>query len=555
VLEKKEKLHMKKLLYIFLITVTPIIAQVERDELFNEVEMILDKAKFDNADLLCKESYNTALGYYLSAKELNSKSELPLKIREELENSITYLTKMNNGIEGKMELFSPTIEQRNGALASDANKYAKYFWNLGEMKLNEALNEYDDGNLEQTKKYLNTTDDYYSTAKLYSSKAKKLTDNSEVIGETNKYFAQLLAPISFAKAEDKMLSTLDAISIGRKLSEIDKLISDTELLFEDASKNATAFSKEYHEVINARRDAKTVEAEKYTYDIWKEGEELLIESAEAFENEKFDKANEFAMEAKLKYTLAKHTSLKDYFLNDTRNEIQLAIDEGAEEFAPITLKKSQDYLSEVTLLIESDNYSLSKIKNLTENALSSAKNARYITEIAKRLEPGEQSWEEIILTQQGEALLPQVNNDEDKILPDKNLSSIASDLEEYLKDDAEVIDKDDVVIIRLTKVNFSTMSSNLNDDAKASLNIIAEALKQNHNAETTIFCYTDNIGTKAANLALSQKRAEAVFNYIKKRYDSTQLFMEGKGEENPIFSNSTADGRIKNRRVEIEIRK
>lgn len=546
---------MKKLLYIFLIVVSPIIAQVERDELFNEVEIILDKAKMDNADVLCKEDFNSALEYYLSAKGLFSKGESPIKIREELESSIAHLTKMNNAIENKMEVFSTTIAQRNDALESDANKFAEYFWNLGEMKLNESLDEYDDGNIAQTKKYLTATNGYYSTAKLYSNKAKKLTDNSEVIGETNKYFAQLLAPISFTKAEDNMFSTLDAISVGRKLSELDKSISDTELLFKVASKNATVFSKEYPEVINARRDAKIVEAEKYTYDIWKEGEEKLTESAEVFENEKFDKANELAMEAKDKYTLAKHTSLKDYFLNDARNEIDLAIDEGAEEYAPITLKKSQDALSEVTSLIESDNYSLSKIKSITENSLNSAKNARYITEIAKRMEPGEQSWEEIILTQQGETLLPQVNAEEEKILPNKTSSTIAVDLEDYLKDDAEVIDEDDVVIIRLTKVNFSIMSSKLNDEAKASLNRIAEALKQNHNAETTIFCYTDNIGTKASNLALSQKRAEAVFNYIQIRYDSTQLFMEGKGEENPIFSNSTAEGREKNRRVEIEIKK
>jgi outer membrane protein OmpA-like peptidoglycan-associated protein len=532
-----------------------IFAQSERDELFNEVEIILDKAKVDNADILCATNYNLAIESYNSAKEMNSHKESPIKIREELEESITYLTKMNNNIEEKVQLFANTISIRNSAIDSGADKNATYFWELGEKKLSESLELYNDESPKIAVINLKDVDGYYSTAKLYSNKYNTLVNNSESIVLANKRLAYLLAPNSFSESNEMMYETLEKISSGKKLSEINKSIADTELMFELSAINAMKYSDEYPEVLASRKDAKTVDAEKYTLEVWQEGEELLKESADAFENEDFDKANEYAMEAKDNYDIAKHTSIKDYFLSDARNEIDLAVDEGAEEHAPITLKKSQDYLSEVSSLIESDSYSLLDIKNISLNSFKSAKNARYITEISKRMEPGEQSWEEIILTQQGEELLPIQEPIKVEAKSETNWINLSSDIEEYLKDDATVIDKDEVIILRLDKVNFATMLTQLNDEAKASLNRIAEAIKQYPNNEATVVCYTDNIGTRSANKALSQKRAEVVYNYLKKRNSSTELFVDGRGEENPIASNNNAEGRKQNRRVEIEIKK
>ena len=530
-------------------------AQSTRDELFNEVEMILDKAKRDNADILCSTNYNFAIESYENAKAMYLLNESPIKVREELEQSVKYLTKLNNNIEEKEQIFANTITIRNSALESGAAKNADYFWNLGEKKLAQSIEIYDEGNPRKAAKNLKEVDDYYTTAKLYSNKYNSIVNNSKSIVSANKNLAVLLAPNSYSESNEKMYSTFEKISSGKKLSEINKSILDTELLFEQASINALKYSDEYPEVLNSREDAKMVDAEKYTLILWRECEELLKESADAFEQGDFEKANEWAIESKDGYDIAKHTSLKKYYLNDARNEIDLAIDEGAEEYAPITLKKSQDYLSEVTKLIEGDSYSLASIKNLTQKSFKAAKNARYITETAKRMEPGEQSWEEIILTQQGEELLPidETSDEEDNLETAK--LDLSNDFKEYLKNDATVIDEEDLILLRLNKVKFATMSTALNAEAKASLNRIAEAIKQYPNSEATVVCYTDNIGTQSANKALSQKRAEVVYNFLKKRNSTTELFMEGRGEENPIASNSNADGRKKNRRVEIEIKK
>ena len=66
--------------------------------------------------------------------------------------------------------------------------------------------------------------------------------------------------------------------------------------------------------------------------------------------------------------------------------------------------------------------------------------------------------------------------------------------------------------------------------------------------------HTDSIGTDAYNQRLSVRRAEAVKAYlVSKGIEKNRVYTEGKGEKQPVADNKTAEGRAKNRRVEIEV--
>src|SRR6185369_10669820 len=66
--------------------------------------------------------------------------------------------------------------------------------------------------------------------------------------------------------------------------------------------------------------------------------------------------------------------------------------------------------------------------------------------------------------------------------------------------------------------------------------------------------HTDAIGNDAYNQKLSVKRADAVKNYLtSKGVEKNRVYTEGKGEKQPVADNKTAEGRAKNRRVEIEV--
>jgi OOP family OmpA-OmpF porin len=66
--------------------------------------------------------------------------------------------------------------------------------------------------------------------------------------------------------------------------------------------------------------------------------------------------------------------------------------------------------------------------------------------------------------------------------------------------------------------------------------------------------HTDYIGSDAYNQALSVRRSEAVKAYlVSKGVERNRVYTEGKGEKQPVADNKTAEGRAKNRRVEIEV--
>lgn len=66
--------------------------------------------------------------------------------------------------------------------------------------------------------------------------------------------------------------------------------------------------------------------------------------------------------------------------------------------------------------------------------------------------------------------------------------------------------------------------------------------------------HTDSVGGDSYNQRLSVRRAEAVKAYlVSKGIERNRVYTEGKGEKQPVADNKTAEGRAKNRRVEIEV--
>jgi len=77
---------------------------------------------------------------------------------------------------------------------------------------------------------------------------------------------------------------------------------------------------------------------------------------------------------------------------------------------------------------------------------------------------------------------------------------------------------------------------------------------ENKDKSANLAGYTDNVGTEAYNQALSERRVNSVKSYVVgKGVDSGRVSGQGFGESKPIADNKTAEGRAKNRRVEIKV--
>jgi OmpA-OmpF porin, OOP family len=101
-------------------------------------------------------------------------------------------------------------------------------------------------------------------------------------------------------------------------------------------------------------------------------------------------------------------------------------------------------------------------------------------------------------------------------------------------------------------INFATNSASITPDSDKVLTEIAKLLKDQPEWKITVEGHTDNIGAKAANQALSQKRAEAVVTWLSSHeINRARLAAAGFGDTKPVQDNATEEGRLKNRRVEL----
>lgn len=111
-------------------------------------------------------------------------------------------------------------------------------------------------------------------------------------------------------------------------------------------------------------------------------------------------------------------------------------------------------------------------------------------------------------------------------------------------------------ILSLTGVNFDFNKAVLTPAAKSILEDAVTLLKVNDAVlEVRVEGHTDSIGSDAYNMTLSQKRAQAVVNYLVERgVDGSSLVPVGMGEGYPVASNDTEEGRAANRRVDFVVK-
>jgi outer membrane protein OmpA-like peptidoglycan-associated protein len=111
-------------------------------------------------------------------------------------------------------------------------------------------------------------------------------------------------------------------------------------------------------------------------------------------------------------------------------------------------------------------------------------------------------------------------------------------------------------IISLKGVVFDFDKSDIRDDGRPALLEAAKILKQNPDVKVEVRGYTDSVGSDDYNIGLSERRAQAVFDFlVGQGIDANRMLVRGYGKSNPVASNATDEGRQQNRRVDFVVAK
>jgi outer membrane protein OmpA-like peptidoglycan-associated protein len=107
---------------------------------------------------------------------------------------------------------------------------------------------------------------------------------------------------------------------------------------------------------------------------------------------------------------------------------------------------------------------------------------------------------------------------------------------------------------KLNNILFSTNSSELNSQDKNILTDFSDYLKLNQGLKVAIQGHTDNSGSPADNMKLSEDRAKSVFDFLSQNgIEKSRLSYKGFGETKPVASNDIEEGKAQNRRTEFVI--
>jgi outer membrane protein OmpA-like peptidoglycan-associated protein len=118
-----------------------------------------------------------------------------------------------------------------------------------------------------------------------------------------------------------------------------------------------------------------------------------------------------------------------------------------------------------------------------------------------------------------------------------------------------VVNLDNYRPVAETSVHFGFNKDNLTKEAREAIDQLAESVATTKGYLITVEGGTDSVGGSDYNYELSQRRADAVIQYLasEKNIPAYKIYLIGLGKDKPADSNKTSAGRAKNRRVDIRL--
>lgn len=429
--------------------------------------------------------------------------------------------------------------------------------------------------------------------------------------------ALLLSPRSYQRGVEELDAAKRDFEKGRNLERIKNRLAEAANDFEKSAANAEIAKLTLGEPIASRAAANDAEAYRLAPGDWTTAEEHFRDAALALEKGDLDKARERGVEANDTFRLAELNAIRARHLSEARGLIAEADQRKIEKFAPVTMAKARELLQQADAAIVQDRYATREPIALAGRASYEARHAMHIAGIASRVRDDEISvdgvirdWESAVsaiaesldiapdftmgysettdqivrairdLQGLREDLAErdlQIRGLEDELRElDERLGGATAERTQLVRslerqartreqfaqvenmfDASEAIVLRDVnnLILRLTGLSFATNSSTLDDKAISLIDRLEAAIDVFPQCNLTIEGHTDSQGNANRNLELSKARANSVRDYMinEMRIPDYRIKAVGYGDARPISNNRTAEGRAKNRRIDLII--
>ncbi len=434
------------------------------------------------------------------------------------------------------------------------------------------------------------------------------------IANARKDQLNVLAPTSFARAEEYLNDAKEALQGGDELSEITEKISSGRFQLERAQEMAQVARTTLPDAIKARELARTAGATSLGGD-YVEAEDQFLKLTRAIENNDLNYAQNNRHKVATIFDELEVRAIKEQKLSEARKLIKEAEGEGARKIAPRTLLIAQQELKNADAFISQHRYEREKIQEKSSEALFQAQRLLQVNGQSKKvrdMEPEQITlWVEGMLEKMASQLsAPDMRNKtfqtqvenilgsidaaqedrkfmasqekarlaeietmrkeiallegktkeeeaaKNRLEAEKRFNELFSEVKGYFDtDEAEVYKQGNRLIIRLREIQFPVGQSVIMPSNYALLSKVQRAIKTFGQPDVVIEGHTDSTGSDEVNEHLSQQRAESVRQYFVANgtLPEWKISSVGYGSSRPLASNETSEGRAINRRIDVAI--
>ncbi len=412
--------------------------------------------------------------------------------------------------------------------------------------------------------------------------------------------APLLSPENFANAEKYYARADQNFKRSNSIETITKELMEADTYLKAAEKASRLARVTFSDTLESRQAALAAQSPQLAGKQWDDAEEMFRRAALALEDGNVKRAQKYSGDALGTYRDAELAAIQGAILNEARKLIAQAKDNKVERYAPKTLDRAESLVEQATLELRKDRYSTAGPQGLARDAEYSARHAVYLAGRAKAVKDKQQTVEELVLDFEkpliaiaGQLDSPTDMSDGYALVQESSLARIRSlqtrletqdqrvaELEEALgtttqvaeaserrrqqisrleslfkANEARVVREGDSVIIRLNGLQFDSGEAVIQSRYFMLLRKIADVPDIFPGASLIVEGHTDSVGSEQVNLALSERRANSVRDYLLANtlLGASQVEAIGYGESRPIANNETVDGRARNRRIDVVI--
>lgn len=448
-------------------------------------------------------------------------------------------------------------------------------------------------------------------------KASLFKDADQARQEATAAQAELLAPKNFSQAMAYYNDADNDFRKEKNLDDIRKKLRAAVTYFKKAVEATKLAQVTFQNLIKMRSDAIKAKALDYAANSMKQAEAKFMDAATELENGDVNSAKKIGGNAESLYRKAELEAIKASYLNETWSLLKQADKMDVKDRAPKSLQLAEDLANKAEKELNQNRYDTDYPRSLAIQAQYEAKHAIYLASTIKKLKDSKYDFEDVLLMDEkpmhkiAAALDINAEFDQgfdkpaqqiiDSILTlqdlrqsladrDQQISTLQERITElegkvgtyaqeqtqlkksieeqakirqqftsvektFTRDEASVLRDRNDVIIRLVGLNFDVGKSEIKPEYFSLLTKVQNAINTFPQCTVTVEGNTDSHGGDDLNLKLSQERADAVRAYLMANMplDASRINAIGYGETKPIANNETAEGRAKNRRIDIVI--